>query len=191
MRRRGAFAVFLVVCASLALAATTSAKHRSDRGLSLQVLGLEHGHRFGLDQVYNSFGCTGKNESPGLHISGVPTPTAKSLAITIFDPDAPTQSGWWHWLVYNLPATPTLDLAENASAAGLPQGATQGPNDFGTSGYGGVCPPQGSPAHHYRVTVWALKDQLTVPPGSSAALIDYLIETDAIAHRTVIVKYSR
>jgi Raf kinase inhibitor-like YbhB/YbcL family protein len=188
---RGALAISLAACVSLVLAATTIAKHGPPHGrLGLQVMGLQPGDRFGIDQVYNSFGCTGKDESPGLRISGVPA-SAKSLAVTIFDPNAPTQSGWWHWLVYDLPMT-TTNLGENASAAGLPQGAKQGPNDFGTIGYGGVCPAQGSPPHHYRVTVWALKiAQLGAPTDSTAALIDYLIEANAITHRTVIVKYSR
>ena len=191
MRRAGILAVLSVACVSLVFAATAIAKHRSFNGpLRLQVLGLEPGRRFGLDQVYNGFGCSGKDESPELRITGVPA-AAKSLAITIFDPDAPTQSGWWHWLVYDLPTT-TTHLAENASATGLPQGAAQGPNDFGTAGYGGVCPPAGSPAHHYRVTVWALNvSALGAPSGASAAFISYLIEADTIAHRTVVVKYSR
>jgi Raf kinase inhibitor-like YbhB/YbcL family protein len=168
------------------------------RRLALTVGGLQPGKRFGIDQVYNSFGCTGKDLSPELSISNVPT-AAKSLAITIFDPDAPTQSGWWHWLVYDLPTT-TTQLAEGASSAvgGLPTGAEQGPNDFGTKGYGGVCPAAGSPPHHYRVTLWALNVktldvQSAVPTGgtATAALTDYLIEADAIAHRTVTVLYSR
>ena len=191
MRRAGVLAVLSAVCVSLVFAATTIAKHRSFEGrLRLHVLGLEPGRRFGLDQVYNGVGCSGKDESPELGITGVPA-AAKSLAITIYDPDAPTQSGWWHWLVYDLPAT-TTHLAENASATGLPQGAAQGPNDFGAARYGGVCPPAGSPAHHYRVTVWSLKvSALGAPSGASAAFISYLIEANTIARRTVVVKYSR
>jgi len=191
MRRVGILAVLSAACVSLVFAATAIAKHRSFNGpLRLQVLGLGPGRRFGLDQVYNGFGCTGKDESPELRITGVPA-AAKSLAITIYDPDAPTQSGWWHWLVYDLPPT-TMHLAENASVTGLPQGAAQGPNDFGTARYGGVCPAAGSPAHHYRVTVWALNvSALGAPSGASAAFISYLIEADTIAQRTVVVKYSR
>jgi Raf kinase inhibitor-like YbhB/YbcL family protein len=191
MRRAGILAVLTAACVPLVFAATTIAKHRSSHGrLGLQVVGLEPGHRFGLDQVYNGFGCTGKDESPELRITGVPA-AAQSLAITIYDPDAPTQSGWWHWLVYDLPTT-TTHLVENASVTGLPHGVAQGPNDFGTTRYGGVCPPAGSPAHHYRVTVWALNvSALGAPTGASAAFISYLIEADTIAHRTVVVKYSR
>jgi len=85
----------------------------------------------------------------------------------MFDPDAPTQSGWWHWLAYDLPTT-TTQLKENASKTGLPQGAKQGQNDFGfgSTGYGGVCPPAGSPPHPYRVTLWALKVGTLVPLGA-------------------------
>ena len=126
-------------------------------------------------------------------MGGVPA-GAESLAVTIHDPDAPTQSGWWHWLVYDLPAS-TRTLAEGAGAVGgaaLPPGAQQGPNDFGERAYGGVCPPAGDPPHRYRVTLWALKvPNIAAPAGASAAFIDYLIESNAVAHRTLIVRYSR
>jgi Raf kinase inhibitor-like YbhB/YbcL family protein len=183
---RTAIAV-MVVALVLVLAPAAMAR------LGLRVLGLQPGDRFGADQVYNGFGCTGGDLSPGLRISGVPA-GAKSLAITIHDPDAATQSGWWHWLVYDLPAG-TRSLAEGAGSARgsvLPAGAQQGPNDFGGRAYGGVCPPAGDRPHRYRVTVWALKDRrLGASATASAALIDYLIESNAIAHRTVVVRYSR
>jgi len=189
MRRltRTAVATMGVSLVVLALAPVAVAR------LGLQVLGLQPGDRFGPDQVYNGLGCTGRNLSPELRISGVPA-QAKSLAITIHDPDAPTQSGWWHWLVYDLPAG-TTRLTQGAGAArssALPAGARQGPNDFGARAYGGVCPPAGDRPHHYRVTLWALKVRtLGAPSQASAALIDYLIEANAIAHRTVVVRYSR
>ncbi len=171
---------------ALAAAPTAIAK------LQVRVLSLQPGQRFGSNQVYNGFGCTGRNLSPALHISGVPAHT-KSLAVTIHDPDAATQSGWWHWLLYDLPVK-TRRLAEGAGSAGgkLPSGARQGPNDFGSRDYGGVCPPAGDRPHRYHVTLWALKvSSLAAPASASAALIDYLIEANAIAHRTVIVRYSR
>lgn len=193
--------LYVALGAALALAAlipaTSVAKHDSPvHHLRLQVGGLNHG-RFGINQVYDKLGCVGGNMSPELLISGVPK-AAKSLAITVFDPDAPTQSGWWHWLVYDLPPG-TTRLKQDASKTGLPSDPqhhpAQGPNDFGSTVYGGVCPPAGSPPHHYRVTVWALKVVSLAPlgaqAGASAALIDYLIETNAIAHRTVTVRYSR
>lgn len=187
MFTRTALAAVAVSLLALTSASTAIAK------LQLHLLGLQPGNRFGIDQVYNGFGCTGRNLSPALRITGVPVGT-KSLAITIHDPDAPTQSGWWHWLVYDLPAT-TKRLAEGAGAAGgaaLPAGAHQGPNDFGGLDYGGVCPAAGARAHRYRVILWALKVRtLGAPTGASAALIDYMIEADAIAHQTVVVRYSR
>lgn len=182
---RIAFVVLVATVIVLASAPTAMAK------LRLRVLGLEPGHRFGGDQVFNGFGCTGGNLSPKLKIAGVPA-GVESLAMTIHDPDAATQSGWWHWLVYDLPAT-TQRLAEGASSrGGLPEAAQQGPNDFGERAYGGVCPPAGDRAHRYRVTLWALKvSTLGAPTGASAALIDYLIEADAVAHSTVVVRYAR
>ena len=195
--------LYVALGGAFALAAlipvTAAARHDSPgHDLRLQVGGLIHG-RFGPNQVYNKLGCAGGNMSPELLISGVPK-AAKSLAITVFDPDAPTQSGWWHWLVYDLPPG-TARLKEDASKMGLPSDAqhhpAQGPNDFGFGSdvYGGVCPPAGSPPHHYRVTVWAVKlaslASLGAQPGASAALIDYFIEANAIAHRTVTVRYSR
>ncbi|RYZ78720.1 MAG: YbhB/YbcL family Raf kinase inhibitor-like protein, partial [Moraxellaceae bacterium] len=65
---------------------------------------IKEGQTLSLDQVFNSFGCTGKNLSPALTWSHAPAGT-KSFALTVYDPDAPTGSGWWHWVVYNLPAT--------------------------------------------------------------------------------------
>lgn len=187
MPARMTLAALVATLVALVAAPTAIAK------LQLRVLGLQPGQRFGINQVYNGFGCTGHNLSPALRISGVPVHT-ESLAITIHDPDAATQSGWWHWLIYDL-RTSTKQLAQGAGTPGrapLPAGTRQGPNDFGTLGYGGVCPPAGDRPHRYHVTLWALKvSTLAAPPGASAALIDYMIEANAIAHRTVIVRYSR
>jgi Raf kinase inhibitor-like YbhB/YbcL family protein len=99
-------------------------------------------------------GCGGDNVSPHLSWSGVP-PGTRSFALTCFDPDAPTGSGFWHWVVANIPER-VMDLAENAAATGLPLGAVQGFTDYGVSHYGGPCPPGGDPPHRYIFTVYAL-----------------------------------
>jgi Raf kinase inhibitor-like YbhB/YbcL family protein len=93
---------------------------------------------------FNGFGCAGENKSPALKWSGAPK-GAKSFAVTVYDPDAPTGSGWWHWSVVNIPANVT-ELPADAGAVGganLPKGAMPVRSDFGTAGWGGVCPPQG------------------------------------------------
>jgi Raf kinase inhibitor-like YbhB/YbcL family protein len=144
-------------------------------------------------QVFNGFGCTGKNISPALKWSGAPKDT-KSYAITVYDPDAPTGSGWWHWVVINLPAT-TTELPEGAGAADskvLPAGAMQGRTDFGAPGFGGACPPKGDQPHRYVFTVYALKtDKLDVPSDASAALIGFMINANKLRAATFTAKYGR
>lgn len=90
---------------------------------------------------FNGFGCSGQNQSPVLQWSGAPAGT-KSFALTVYDPDAPTGSGWWHWFVLDI-AADTTQLAANAGARGgaqLPKGARHVRNDYGLSEFGGFCP---------------------------------------------------
>ncbi len=144
-------------------------------------------------QVYDGFGCTGGNVSPALDWSGAPDGT-QSFAVTMYDPDAPSGSGWWHWMIYGIPADAT-GLPENAGAPGgdaMPQGAVQGPNDFGTTGYGGPCPPQGDGPHHYQITVYALDtDTLDLPDNATSALVGFNLNAHALATAQMTVPYSR
>jgi len=120
------------------------------------------------------FGCAGGNQSPHLAWSGAPAGT-KSFAVTCFDPDAPTGSGFWHWLVVNIPPNITelaLD-AGNPRSPKLPQGALQTRTDFGAPGYGGPCPPQGDHPHRYLFTVFAVGAGLSVKADTSAAVIGF------------------
>jgi Raf kinase inhibitor-like YbhB/YbcL family protein len=143
-------------------------------------------------QVFNSFGCSGQNISPALRWSGAPAGT-KSFAITAYDPDAPTGSGWWHWVVYNLPANITA-LPEGAGAEGsklLPKGAAMGPTDFGTKAYGGACPPPGKP-HRYIFTVHALKvEKIDVPANATAAFIGFNLNANRIGQASITATYGR
>jgi len=145
------------------------------------------------DQVFNSFGCSGKNLSPALHWSGAPAAT-KSFALMVYDPDAPTGSGWWHWVLYNIPASAT-DLGVGAGAVGstlLPAGAVQGRTDFGTMGYGGPCPPAGDKPHHYIFTLYALKvDKLDVPGDASPALIVFYAHANKLASAKITALFGR
>ncbi len=123
--------------------------------------------------ILNGFGCTGGNVSPELQWSNIPIGT-KSLALQVYDPDAPSGSGFWHWAIYNIPPS-TTGLAQGAgnSPATLPPGAFGGNTDFldtgatgGNGNYGGPCPPQGDPPHRYIFTLFALSvDKLEVAGG--------------------------
>jgi Raf kinase inhibitor-like YbhB/YbcL family protein len=142
---------------------------------------------------FNGFGCGGENKSPALKWSGAPKGT-KSFAVTVYDPDAPTGSGWWHWMVINIPATVT-ELPGNAGAANsttLPAGAVQSRIDFGANAWGGVCPPQGDKAHRYIFTVHALKvEKLEVPTDATAALTGYMINGNSLGKASFTAKYGR
>lgn len=142
--------------------------------------------------VFNSFGCSGGNVSPELSWKGAPAGT-KSFALTAYDPDAPTGSGWWHWVVYNIPAGTTSlpSGAGDAKAPKLPEGATQGNTDFGTPGYGGPCPPPGKP-HRYIFTVFALDtDKLDIPQGATAAFVGFNLHGHTLAKASLTARYGR
>ncbi|HEX8962052.1 MAG TPA: YbhB/YbcL family Raf kinase inhibitor-like protein [Rhodocyclaceae bacterium] len=142
---------------------------------------------------FNGFGCSGDNKSPTLKWSGAPSGT-KSFAVTVYDPDAPTGSGWWHWVVINLPAT-TTELPADAGAAdgkALPAGAVQVRTDYGQHAWGGVCPPPGDKPHRYIFTVYALKtDKLDVPADATAALTGFMIHANEIGKASFTAKYGR
>jgi Raf kinase inhibitor-like YbhB/YbcL family protein len=144
------------------------------------------------DQVYSGFGCSGKNISPALSWSGAPSGT-KSFAVTVYDPDAPTGSGWWHWVVYNIPATVSgLPVGAGNAGGKLPAGALQGHTDFGTPGFGGACPPVGAKPHRYIFSVYALKtDRIDVPDEASAAMVGYMIHANSLAKASVTAHYGR
>lgn len=143
--------------------------------------------------VFQGFGCSGENKSPALSWQGAPAGT-KSYALTVYDPDAPTGSGWWHWVVYNLKADVT-GLSVNAGAVGgelLPAGAAHGRSDFGTYGFGGACPPAGDKPHRYVFTLYALGvDELDVPEGATSALIGFMINANALASTGFTAYYGR
>jgi Raf kinase inhibitor-like YbhB/YbcL family protein len=143
--------------------------------------------------VFNSFGCSGGNQSPALSWSGAPEGT-KSYAILMYDPDAPTGSGFWHWVVYNLPAA-TTDLAAGAGEASgksLPPGSAQGRTDYGSPGYGGPCPPPGSGNHRYYFRVHALKvEKLELPAGATAAFVGFNINANTLATAQIVGVFGR
>lgn len=135
--------------------------------------------RFADTQVFSGFGCTGGNQSPTLSWTAGPEGTL-SYAIVMHDPDAPTGVGFFHWIATDIPAS-TTSLAEGASASGMPAGTVQGYTDFGGNGYGGPCPPPGSP-HRYEISVYALDTaNLGVPPGGTGALTRFMLRQHSLA----------
>jgi len=153
---------------------------------------IGQGKDMSLDQVYNGFGCKGKNSSPALFWSAPPAGT-QSFAIMVHDPDAPTGSGFWHWVVYNIPATETTVPAGagDTSKKYLPAGVIQGRTDFGTSGYGGPCPPPGKP-HHYHFRIFALKvAKLDVPADATAAMVGFAVNANKLAEADLVGLYGR
>ena len=153
---------------------------------------IRAGGTIAATQVFNSFGCSGGNVSPALSWSGAPAGT-QSFALLVHDPDAPTGSGWWHWVVYNIPAG-TSALAAGAGDARknlLPAGAVQGRTDFGTAGYGGPCPPPGKP-HHYHFTLYALKTaRLELPPDATAAFVSFNVHSQSLGSAEFTGLYGR
>ncbi len=128
------------------------------------------------------------NRSPQLSWSGAPEGT-KSFAVTCYDPDAPTGSGFWHWTVANLPADVT-ELAEGASSAGLPEGAVEGRTDFGPPGFGGAAPPPGHGPHRYIFTVFAVDtERLDVTPENSGAIFGFNLHFHTLARASITGVY--
>ena len=146
--------------------------------LSVRSSTFAGGATLPMSTVFNSFGCTGANRSPHLAWSGQPAGTA-SFAVILHDPDAPTGTGWYHWVVFNIPPT-VHELKEGAGAQGspdLPAGAVLGLTDFGFSQYGGPCPPPGDRPHHYHFTVYALSSKIDGSATTTGAALRFLVRS--------------
>lgn len=177
---------------STALLCASSFAHAFD----LSSTDIAPGATLSANQVFKGFGCEGNNISPQLSWHNAPAGT-KSFAITVYDPDAPTGSGWWHWVVWNIPA----DVSELRSGIGnhhshpafrLPEGAIEGRTDFGSPGFGGACPPPGDAPHRYIFTVHALKlDKLDLPENPTAALVGFMLNANRLDKASLTAHYGR
>jgi Raf kinase inhibitor-like YbhB/YbcL family protein len=178
--------------AALALAGLMMLPGHARAEMTLTSADMSEGQPLKAEQVLNGFGCEGANRSPELSWSGAPEGT-QSFVVTAFDPDAPTGSGWWHWTLFNIPASVTQLQAGAGSAGGaLPEGAVQGRTDFGAPGYGGACPPPGSEPHHYIFTVYALKvPNLPLDEGAPGAMVGFMARGSALEEATLTALYGR
>jgi len=180
-------------CLILALAAASPSAGAGPAPFVLSSPTVTPGGMLSLAQVLDANGCQGLNQSPALSWQGAPRGT-RSFAVTFYDPDAPTGSGWWHWVVFNIPAT-AQGLAAGAGKARarkLPGGAVQGRTDFGTPGFGGACPPPGDRPHRYVFTVYALRvGAIAAGPESSAAQVGYLVHQNELARASIEARYGR
>lgn len=144
-------------------------------------------------QEFNGFGCSGENQSPQLSWKNAPEGT-KSFAITMYDPDAPTGSGFWHWVVFDIPST-SNELVTNAGNVSLnlsPKGAIQSVTDFGIKGFGGPCPPVGHGFHQYIITVYALKtDKLGLTETTNPAVVGFYLWNQTLAKASIVAYYKR
>ena len=184
---------FTIVLALFAALFSSHADAQKRSAFRLTSPTVKPNAKLGNDQVFNGFGCAGNNISPALNWTGAPAGT-KSFAVTVYDPDAPTGSGWWHWTIFNLPADTTKlaagagDLSKNLAPAGSAQGRT----DFGKPGFGGACPPAGDKPHRYVFTVFALKtDKLPLDSEASGALVGFYLNQNTLAKATLTATYSR
>jgi len=160
-------------------------------GLAVTTPAFTDGGTIPMAQVCDRY--HGGDHSPALSWSGEPAGT-KSFAITMFDPDAPTGSGFWHWTVFNIPAGvhSLPESAGDANATTFPAGAGQGRGDAGMSHYHGPCPPVGDSPHHYQITVFAVKvDKLKLDANSSGAVVGFNLHFNTLAKAQVTGLYGQ
>jgi Raf kinase inhibitor-like YbhB/YbcL family protein len=147
---------------------------------------LRNNGRFPESEIANVLGCHGGNQAPRLRWSGAPD-AAQSFAVTMFDSDAPTGSGFWHWLAWDIPAgTTSLNSA-------LPAGTVSGTNDAGLTGYLGPCPPPGDRTHHYKITVFALDvvPPFGLPTSTRGAVLGFSMRLHILAFGRLVATFSQ
>jgi hypothetical protein len=154
--------------------------------LTLTSADIKEGQRIADIHTFNGFGCSGHNLSPALRWSGAPQET-RSFALTCYDPDAPTGSGFWHWVMFNIP----VSVSELPRGAAAPKGAVQSRTDFGVPGYGGPCPPKGDEPHHYQFTIFALDvATIDVDAQASGAMVGFNLHFHTLARATLTGLYA-
>lgn len=172
---------------------------KSVLALSLLVIGsaqafeltskdIQEGHPMAKTFEYNGWGCDGSNLSPQLMWQDAPAGT-KSFAITAYDPDAPTGSGFWHWVAFNIPAT-VNELPRGVNIKKL--GGIESRIDYGSTGFGGACPPVADGMHRYQFTVWALPtDKVQLDENTPSAVVGFTLNSMALDKAKLTATYTR
>ncbi len=184
-------ATLLAAMVCMAVPACAQSNTLGAPGFTLSSADLTAGDPLPLRQVYDRGGCRGRNVSPALSWDHPPAGT-RSFALLMFDSDAPG-GGWWHWLVFDIPAQArSLPAgAGDPAAHRLPPGSIQSRNDYGSWGYGGPCPPPGRP-HHYHLMLYALRvSRAGLSADASPAEVDSTVRAAAIAKAEITVVYGR
>lgn len=154
---------------------------------------IKDGQSLPMPQVSGIMGAGGEDRSPELSWSGFPAET-KSFAVTVYDPDAPTASGFWHWAVANIPVTTTSlpTGAGDEQGSGLPEGAVQFNNDASVKRYLGAAPPAGHGVHHYYFVVHALDvDHLDLPDTATPAYLGFNLFSHTLARAAIVATYEQ
>lgn len=170
--------LFLAAALTTILAAPAMAEQ-----FTLTSPDIAEGQQLSSEFVFQGFGCKGGNVAPTLVWSGAPAGT-ETFAVTVYDPDAPTGSGWWHWFAFNIPAD-TTSLPSDGEIDGV-----QLTNDYGAEGFGGACPPPGE-VHRYEFTVHALGTTLEMGSSVSNALAGFMVNANSLASSTITAVYNR
>ncbi|MGA2491371.1 MAG: YbhB/YbcL family Raf kinase inhibitor-like protein [Roseiarcus sp.] len=161
-------------------------------GFTLTSADIAEGEPIAKIHAFNGFGCGGGNVSPALSWSGAP-PETQSFALTCYDPDAPS-GGFWHWIAFNIPPN-VANLPRGAGdpkSAAAPKGAVQSRTGYGTTGYGGPCPPKGDKPHRYQFTIFALDvARLDADEQSSGSAVGSNLKFHTLAKATLTGLYGR
>lgn len=175
------FALFSAILAIGGLTGCQSVPNHPISNFTLSSPDISPNQAFTIKQVANSFGCNGNNQPPKLSWSNAPQ-GAKSFAISMYDPDAPTGSGFWHWLVVNIPNNQRV--FEGKSGVTLS-------NDTGVADYLGACPPVGQ-THRYQITIYALDaDKLDIDAKTPNAVARFILNQHIIAKTSINATYAR